>query len=117
MARRITCAAALLALTGCMPESGSGYVEIKLNPAGARPPVLYLDGDKLAAPKGGVAVLRQPVGTAKLQVEADGAKVLLCSVAVKQNRITTVTVSALDRPPRCQCARIGGSEGNRVCIG
>ena len=63
-------------------------------------------------------MLRQPVGTARLQTDGGDGKVLLCHVVVKKNRITTVTVSPLERPPRCQCERASGAEGaaSRTCI-
>lgn len=110
-------ALALLALAGCGRDGNTGYVEIKTVPATARAPSLYLDADKVDALKSGTTVLRQPVGTAKLQVEGgDGGKLTLCQVAVRKNRITTVTVSALDRPPRCQCGRTGTNDA-RTCIG
>ena len=64
----------------------------------------FSTADKVDA-KPGVTLLRQPVGTAKLQTEGADGKVLLCHVVVKKNRITTVTVSPLERPPRCQCER------------
>ena len=66
-----------------------------------------------------MTVLRQAVGTARLQVDGADGKVLLCQVVVKKNRITTVTLSPLERPPRCQCERASGTEGaaGRTCIG
>ena len=109
-------AVALLALAGCMRDGNTGYVEIKTVPASARAPSLYIDADKVDALRSGTTVLRQPVGTAKLQVESESGKLTLCQVVVRKNRITTVTVSALDRPPRCQCGRTGTGDA-RTCIG
>jgi hypothetical protein len=109
-------AVGLLALAGCGRDGNTGYVEIKTVPASARAPSLYIDADKVDPPRNGVAVLRQPVGTAKVQVEGEGGKLTLCQVVVRKNRITTVTVSALDRPPRCQCGRSGAGDA-RTCIG
>ena len=59
----------------------------------------------------GVTVLRQAVGTARLQTDGGDGKILLCHVVVKKNRITTVTLSPLERPPRCQCERTSGADG------
>ena len=51
----------------------------------------------------GVAVLKHRTGTTKLSTEGVAASSPLCDIVVKKNRITTVTVSVLERPPRCQC--------------
>ena len=50
---------------------------------------------------------------------ADGGQlVILCNIEVKKNRITSVTISAFGRQPRCQCGRNGPSNGSgRTCIG
>lgn len=116
MVARVVAACGLTALAAC--NQGMGYIELKTVPVSARAPALYLDSDKVDA-KAAVTVLRQPVGTARLQVDGGDGKVLLCHVVVKKNRITTVTVSPLERPPRCQCERVSGTEGaaSRTCIG
>jgi hypothetical protein len=49
----------------------------------------------------------------KLAIENAGHQVPLCEIAVRKDRITTVTVSVLDRPPRCQCRNTGT---NKVCV-
>jgi hypothetical protein len=107
-------AAALLALGACDIGGGTGYVELRTVPVAARLPTLYIDAEKVDA-KVGVTVLRQPVGTAKLEADSGEGKVLLCQVVVKKNRITTVTISPLERPPRCQCERTGND--SKACIG
>jgi hypothetical protein len=56
----------------------------------------------------------------KLQADSDGGQLMvLCNIEVRKNRITTVTVSAVSRQPRCQCGRTSGPDapGNRTCIG
>ena len=115
MIARAVAACGSTALAAC--NQGMGYVELKTVPASARAS-LYLDSDKVDA-RAAVTVLRQPVGTARLQVDGGDGKVLLCHVVVRKNRITTVTVSPLERPPRCQCERASGTEGaaSRTCIG
>jgi hypothetical protein len=86
--------------------------------AGTRTPALYLGSTKLAPARNGVAVLRQQVGSAKLQMEGiAGQLTFLCEVIVKRNRITNVTVSVLERPPRCQCRNPGSdASAGRTCI-
>lgn len=112
-------AAALLALAGCNMETSTGYVEIKTIPAAA-PPALYLDAVKLEPIRNGNAVLKQKVGTVKLQADGDGGQpALLCNVVVQKNRITSVTVSVTSRVARCQCGRasVGAdTPANRTCI-
>ncbi len=111
----VALAAALFVLAACELGGGTGYLELKTVPGSVRSPALYIDADKIDA-KSGTTVLRQPVGTARLQSEgSDGKVVLLCQVVVKKNRITTVTISSLERPPRCQCERTGND--SKACIG
>ena len=57
------------------------------------------------------------LGTAKLAMEAGaGHLAVLCDVVVKKNRITSVTLSVLERPPRCQCRNGGRESGPRTCV-
>ena len=96
--------AASVALAACNPTGETGYVEIRTVPAASqRSATLYLDKAKLDPVQKGVAVLKQRTGTVKLSAEAVGGQVALCDIVVRKNRITTVTVSVLERPPRCQC--------------
>jgi hypothetical protein len=92
-------------IVACRPSADVGYVEIKTVPS-ALPihTAFYLDSIKLAPIKNGNAVLRQRVGTLKLQADGfAGTLAPLCSIVVAKDRITTVTISVLERPPRCQC--------------
>ena len=98
-----------------------GYVEINTVPVETMTP-LYLNSVKLDPLKNGTAVLRHNVGTAKLATEGNnGRLVMLCEITVRKNRITTVTISVLDRPPRCQCRNsittADGSGGRPSCVG
>jgi hypothetical protein len=108
-----------LLLASCNQDGSTGYVELKTVPGTARLPAIYLDAGKVEAKPGGVTVLRQAVGTARLQTDGGEGKILLCHVVVKKNRITTITLSPLERPPRCQCERVSGADGaaSRTCIG
>ena len=116
LAVRVSVAIAALTLTGCIPEIDTGYVEIKTFPSSGGP-MFYLDSTKLDPLKNGVAVLRQTVGTAKLQTEIPGGQLAhLCNLVVRKNRITSVTVSVLDRPPRCQCRNAEATAGPRSCV-
>jgi hypothetical protein len=94
---------AALGLAGCLPEDGVGYVEVKVFPRLALP--LYVNADKIESMKDGVAVLRQAIGKAKLQFERNGQLFPLCEFDVRKNRVTTVTVSTLERGPRCEIQR------------
>ena len=106
---------ALMSLAGCTIETSVGYVEIKTIPPSTTA-ALYLDAVRLEPLRNGTAVLRQKVGTLKLQADGEGGHpALLCNVVVQKNRITSVTVSVTNRQLRCQCGR--PSVGNaRTCI-
>ncbi len=109
-------AVAPLALAGCDPRGDTGYVEIKAVPlSSVSAPALYLDSVKVTPLKKGVAVLRQRVGTARLATDGGGGELFkLCDISVKKNRITSVTISVLERPPRCQCRTGGGKD--KTCV-
>jgi hypothetical protein len=111
-------AVALMALAACTPKE-AGYVEIKAVPvAPTIATAFYLDSVKLEPLKNGTAVLRQGVGTAKLATDGAGGKLALCDIVVRKNRITTVTVSVLERPPRCTCRNSApDGSGGRSCVG
>jgi hypothetical protein len=98
------------AVAAWRPTGDVGYVEIKTVPvASVTQTALYLDAAKIAPIKKGSAILRQPIGTLKLQADgASGSLAPLCEIVVKRNRITTVTVSVLEHPPRCQCRNSSG---------
>jgi len=110
----------MLALTACNFDADMGFVEIRTVPVAApAPTALYLDSEKLEPLRKGSAVLRQRVGTSKLQIEGStGQLALMCDLVVKKNRITTVTISLLERPPRCQCRNNAGTDRalSRTCI-
>ena len=117
LARGVCAICLMAALAGC---NDVGYVELKSVPSTSRGPALYLDSERLNRPKDGVAVLRQGVGTRRLQAESGGGELhVLCEIVVRKDRITTVTVSMLERPPRCLCARPSGinAKARRICIG
>jgi hypothetical protein len=99
------------------PPADIGYVEIKTVPTvPVTQTALYIDAAKLAPIRKGSAILRQPIGTLKLQTDGTaGSLAPLCEIVVRRNRITTVTVSILDRPPRCQC-RNSGNDGAHACV-
>ena len=93
------------AIVACRPSNDVGYVEIKTVPVTPlATSALYLDSAKLDPIKQGGTVLRQRIGTLKLQVDGfAGTMTDLCNIEVRKDRITSVTISVLDRPPRCQC--------------
>ena len=105
------------AIAACRPTGDVGYVEIKTVPvAQVTQTALYIDAAKLAPIKKGGAILRQPTGTLKLQADGGaGSLAPLCDIVVKRNRITTVTISVLEHPPRCQC-RYGGPDVAHACV-
>jgi hypothetical protein len=119
VARLAGAAILLLAPAGCIRETGSGFVQIKTVPVSAvSQPALYFDAVKLEPLRKGEAVLIRKAGTTKLQADGAGGQLtLLCEIVVKKNRVTTVTVSVIERPPRCQCSSSAGQANNRTCVG
>jgi hypothetical protein len=99
------------------PTGDVGYVEIKTVPvAPVTQTTLYIDSTKLAPIKQGSAILQQRVGTLRLQADGiAGSLAPLCDIVVKRNRITTVTISVLERPPRCLC-RFSGPDTAHACV-
>jgi hypothetical protein len=108
------------AIVACRPSADAGYVEIKTVPVTPfASTALYLDSTKLEPIKKGSTVLRQSVGTLKLQVDGfAGTLTDLCNIVVRKDRITSVTISVLDRPPRCQCRynNPDASSSERACV-
>jgi hypothetical protein len=106
------------AIVACRPNGDVGYVEIKTVPvAPVTQTALYLDSTRLSPIKKGSAILRQHVGTLRLQADGGaGTLAPLCDIVVKRNRITSVTISVLERPPRCQCRLTGGDAGGHTCV-
>jgi hypothetical protein len=115
-AGRVVVAGLALALAGCQATADVGYVEIKTVPVPTNvvQPSLYLDTIRIDTAKKGTVLLTQRVGTTKLATDGVGGQMTLCEVVVKKNRITTVTVSVLERPLRCQCRN--GGPGSRTCV-
>jgi len=106
------------AIAACRPSGDTGYVEIKTVPVvPVTQTALFIDSAKLAPIKKGSAVLRQQVGIRKLQADGGaGSLAPLCDIVVKKNRITTVTISVLERPPRCQCRYSGTDAAGHTCV-
>jgi len=122
--KRIVCRLAAAGLAGFVAltlgacERGSGYVEIKVVPSSAvRTPRLLLDSTRLEPIKDGQAILTAKAGTHKLQMEwIGGQNTVLCEVVVRKDRITTLTLSVLNRPPRCQCRHSASDSRGRTCV-
>jgi hypothetical protein len=107
------------AIVAWRPSSDIGYVQINTVPvAPVTQAQLYFDTVRLAPLKNGAALLRQGVGTLTLRADAyDGTSVPLCQIEIRKDRITTVTVSMLERPPRCQCRfNSHGDPASRLCV-
>jgi hypothetical protein len=112
-------AVAGVALAACHPFGDSGYVQINTVPvAPITRAALYLDAAKLDPIRQGSALLRQPVGTLTLGADAfGGGQAPLCTIVVRKDRITTVTISVLERPPRCVCKFTkSGDAADHTCV-
>jgi hypothetical protein len=107
------------AIVAWRPSGDIGYVQINTVPVAAvTQGQLYFDTVRLAPLKNGAALLRQSVGTLTLRADAyGGTSVPLCQIEVRKDRITTITVSMLERPPRCQCRNTShGDPASRLCV-
>jgi hypothetical protein len=112
-------AAASTIVAACHPFGDSGYVQINTVPvAPVTRSALYLDATKLDPIRQGSALLREPVGNLTLGAETfGGAQAPICTVVVNKDRITTVTISVLERPPRCVCKFTkSGDAADRTCV-
>jgi hypothetical protein len=106
-------------IAACHPFGDSGYVQINTVPvAPVTRSALYLDATRLDPIRQGSALLRQPVGTLTLGADAfGGGQAPLCTIEVRKDRITTVTISVLERPPRCVCKfSKSGDAADRTCV-
>jgi len=107
------------AIAACNPFGDTGYVQINTVPvAPVTQSALYLDATKLDPIRQGSALLHQPVGTLTLAADIfGGAQTPLCAIEVKKDRITTVTISVLERPPRCVCKFTkSGDAADHTCV-
>ena len=111
VARAAITITAAVALAACKPTGDVGYLEIKTVPvAPLTRTALYVGSTRIPLVRQGTALLRQHVGTVTLQTDGlAGGLAPLCDIVVVKDRVTTVTVSVLDRPPRCQCRFSGDS--------
>jgi hypothetical protein len=107
------------AIVACRPSSDVGYVEIKTVPtAPLTQTALYLDSTKLEPIRKGDAILTQRIGSLELQADGLGGGLTpLCHIVVAKDRITVVTVSVLEHPPRCQCRYTGNDPATaHACV-
>lgn len=97
---RMAGAGLLVATLGGCGGDEFGYVEVKLTPAQAQPPIV-LDGNRIDA-KSASNVYKQKVGNVRLQYERHGALIAVCEITVRKDRIVTVAVTGSGRDLRCQ---------------
>jgi hypothetical protein len=84
--------AALLA--ACESGEDAGYAEIKINYVHPASDIFRLGSVTLdELQRSNSAIVRQPVGSAKLELARRDVVYPLCSFDVKKNRIVTVTIS------------------------
>ena len=92
--RRSVAIGLAVVLAGCAPSGGdAGYAEIALAFLRTAGDVYRLNAVPLDELKGKAsAIVREPVGTGRLELERYGRLYLLCNFTVRKNRIVTVTV-------------------------
>ena len=97
---------AAVSLSSCLPEEGTGYVEIKrlYAPISTRD-VYKLNGEEIAGLRTLEAnltlVLKAKTGPAKLELFREDQHWLLCKFDLGRNRIVTATISLQGRDIRC----------------
>lgn len=101
-AKLLILSALSLACGGCDQGADVGYAEIKINYFHSAGDVFRLNTVAIAElQKGSTAILRQAIGTVRLDV-AHGDRIYpLCSFEVKKNRIVTSVVSIANGSLQC----------------
>ena len=100
--RAILLALLALAAAGCVPDSDSGFVEIRRKVTLQRDDVLLINKTAvtdLAAKDS--AVIKQPTGSTTLTLKRGERVEKLCEFAVSRNRVTTVTLVYTNALVRC----------------
>ncbi len=81
-----------------------GYVQIRVAPASAAMTMaLYLDGRKLDFSREASVTLRLETGKLALKSSDSAWAPAICSVLVRKDRISALTVTATPAAPRCVC--------------
>ena len=99
--RALPAGLAALGLCGCKERDTFGYVEVRKTVSSSTDTFKVNSVALAELPRKGIAVVRQPVGPAKLEVIRGERTYLLCSFDVGKNRLVTVTLSVSDGQLRC----------------
>ncbi|MDN3275898.1 hypothetical protein QWJ07_16670 [Frankia sp. RB7] len=89
-------------LTGCDWHEETGFVEVKKSFATlATGDILILNSTTLDLGARSSLVVRQPTGTASIQIKHGETSRKLCEFAVRKNRVVTVSLAAANGSLRC----------------
>jgi hypothetical protein len=104
-----------LLLSGC-DKGGIGYVPIRVSPPDAAAAIsLYLDAARLDFSRGPLVTLQFKTGRLALKSVDSTWAPTICSILVRKDRISALTVVAGRYPPRCVCEiRAPESDANAV---
>ena len=92
-----------MTLAAC-ENKDTGHVQLQLLPPSATATAtLYLDGKKLDFSRGSNIVMRFAIGRISLKAIDSVFSSSICTVVVRKNRLSILTVMATENPPRCIC--------------
>ena len=93
----------LLTIAGC-DNKETGYVQVRLVPPAAVGTIaLYLDGAKLDFTRSSSITLQYKTGLLMLKEQDSTWAAAMCSIRVRKDRISALTVLAAQNPPKCVC--------------
>ena len=92
-----------ITLAAC-ENKDTGHVQLQLLPPSATTTAtLYLDGKKLDFSRGSNTIMRFSIGRISLKAIDSVFSSSICTVVVRKNRLSILTVMATENPPRCIC--------------
>jgi len=94
----------LIVLTGGCDSGETGYIQLRVLPVSAgAATALYLDGDKLDFSRGPTVTLQFKTGKLELKSIDSTWAPAICTILVRKDRISALTVMGAQAPPKCIC--------------
>lgn len=90
-------------LTGCGPKAEHGYAEIALGYVQSPADTFTMNGAAIPVLKRKkLALIRERAGPAELKLVRDGASWTMCSLNIRKDRVSKITVVAVANVLRCE---------------